>query len=112
MFNCCYRTNLTSGNITINGRPRDLKLFRSQAAYIMQDDLLQTHITVYEAMHFSVNLKIGNQLKHSEKKERVSFSFVIHGKYSDLQYCSIENYIRFHCFFLFRLRKYLKQSDC
>lgn len=67
-----YTTNLTGGSITINGHERDLKRFRSQAAYIMQDDLLQMHITVWEAMFFSVNLKIGSQLKRAEKKQRVS----------------------------------------
>lgn len=58
----------TSGIVKVNGRPRDLKLFRSQSAYIMQDDLLQNHITAWEAMYFSVNLKIGSQLKQLEKK--------------------------------------------
>lgn len=67
-----YTTNLASGTITINGQARDLKRFRNQAAYIMQDDLLQMHITVWEAMYFSVNLKIGSQLKRAEKKQRVS----------------------------------------
>lgn len=67
-----YTTNLASGTITINGHARDLKRFRGQAAYIMQDDLLQMHITVWEAMHFSVNLKIGSQLERAEKKQRVS----------------------------------------
>lgn len=66
-----YTTNLASGSIRINERSRDLKKFRSQAAYIMQDDLLPMHITVWEAMYFSVNLKIGSQLKRSEKKQRV-----------------------------------------
>lgn len=67
-----YTTSLASGSITINGRSRDLKRFRNQAAYIMQDDQLQMHITVWEAMFFSVNLKIGSQLKRAAKKERVS----------------------------------------
>lgn len=66
-----YTTNIASGRISINGRSRDLKKFRSQAAYIMQDDVLQMHITVWEAMFFSVNLKIGSQLKRGEKKQRV-----------------------------------------
>lgn len=66
------RADFTSGTITINDRPRDLKLFRNQAAYIMQDDLLHSHITAWEAMYFAVNLKIGSQLKRNEKKLRVS----------------------------------------
>lgn len=64
-------TNFASGTITVNGHPRDLKQFRRQVAYIMQDDLLQMHITAWEAMFFSVNLKIGPQLKRAEKKQRV-----------------------------------------
>lgn len=72
-----YTTKLASGTITINGKARDLKRFRSQAAYIMQDDLLQMHITVYEAMFFSVNLKVGSQLKRIEKKQRVRIAHAI-----------------------------------
>lgn len=53
-------------------------MFRSQAAYIMQDDLLQMHITAWEAMYFSVNLKIGNQLKRIEKKQRVRLISIIY----------------------------------
>lgn len=67
-----YTTNMASGTIKINGRCRDLKRFRRQVAYIMQDCELQMHINVWEAMYFSVNLKIGSQLKHDEKIERVS----------------------------------------
>lgn len=67
-----YTTKLASGTITIDGRSRDLTSFRNQTAYIMQTEVLQMHITVYEAMYFSVHLKIGSQLKLAEKKERVS----------------------------------------
>lgn len=69
------RTNLDSGNITINGQPRDLKIYRRQTGYIMQNDALHTHITAWEAMHFSVNLKIGNNLNKHEKKSRVCIVF-------------------------------------
>lgn len=67
-----YTTKITSGTIKINGRCRDIRRFRRQVAYIMQDCELQMHITVWEAMYFSVNLKIGPQLKLGEKQERVS----------------------------------------
>lgn len=66
-----YTTNLSSGTITVNGRCRDLKRFRYQSAYIMQECQLQVHLTVWEAMFFSINLKIGAHLKRTEKKERV-----------------------------------------
>lgn len=37
----------------------------------MQECQLQVHLTVWEAMFFSINLKIGAHLKRTEKKERV-----------------------------------------
>lgn len=62
-----YITKLTSGTITANGcQCEDLKI-----AYIIQDCQLQIHITVSEAMFFSMNLKVGAQLNYAEKKERV-----------------------------------------
>lgn len=67
-----FTSNLTSGTITVNGTQRDLKRFRSQAVYIMQDCQLQMLLTVSEAMFFSANLKIGGQMTYAEKKERVS----------------------------------------
>lgn len=67
-----FTTNLTNGTITVNGQNRDLNRFRSQAVYIMQDCQLQMLITVSEAMFFSANLKIGEQLTYAEKKERVN----------------------------------------
>lgn len=72
-----YTTKLFSGTITINGRSRDAKKFRNQTAYIMQDAPLQMFITVWEAMNFAVNLKIGSQLKHRDKKERVNNAYKI-----------------------------------
>lgn len=70
-----YTTNLASGTITVNGRCRDLKRFRCQSAYIMHECQLQMHLTIWEAMLFSINLKIGTQLKRNEKKERVKIAF-------------------------------------
>lgn len=67
-----FTTNFTSGTITINDQNRDLNRFRSQAAYIMQDCQLQMLITVWEAMYFSANLKLGAQLDNIEKNERVN----------------------------------------
>lgn len=61
-----------TGFISINGRERDEKKFRRQSAYIMQDHELQPMLTVLEAMYFSVNLKIGEELTQENKKKRVS----------------------------------------
>lgn len=71
---CCCRTETMNGLVTVNGRSRDLRLFRRQVAYIMQEGVLQQHITVWEAMFFSASLKIGGQMTKAEKKRRVSLS--------------------------------------
>lgn len=56
----------------MNDCPIDAKRFRRQAAYIMQDDRLQPLLTVNEAMQFSANLKIGQDLSTENKLIRVS----------------------------------------
>lgn len=60
-----------SGNVLVNGTKRDVDIFRTNLSFIKQDTDLQPFLTVSEAMHFSANLKVGNSLSRSEKKQRV-----------------------------------------
>ncbi|XP_055683532.1 ATP-binding cassette sub-family G member 4 isoform X2 [Lutzomyia longipalpis] len=66
-----YTTANVYGRVTVNGRERDLRRFRRQTAYIMQDHNLQPVLTVWEAMHFSANLKIGNEMSANKKRTRI-----------------------------------------
>ncbi|KAJ6646154.1 ATP-binding cassette subfamily G member 4 [Pseudolycoriella hygida] len=66
-----YTTHNVEGQITINGRERNLKRFRRQTAYIMQDHDLHSFINVMEAMHFSANLKVGSEMSQADKKLRI-----------------------------------------
>lgn len=59
------------GAIKVNGLFRDQKKFRHVSSYIMQDHQLHPLLTVKEAMTFSVNLKIGNEMSNEEKTKRV-----------------------------------------
>lgn len=80
-----YTTRNIQGEITVNGSPRELKKFYTQSAYIMQDTELQQFLTVMEAMHFSVNLKVGDQLGRSAKKERIKRILEAIGMYETRQ---------------------------
>uniref|UniRef100_A0A0A1XK62 ATP-binding cassette sub-family G member 1 n=1 Tax=Zeugodacus cucurbitae TaxID=28588 RepID=A0A0A1XK62_ZEUCU len=60
-----------SGDIRINGNPRDVKTYKPNVAFITQDTTLQPFLTVKEAMNFAANLKIGPQMNAMQKRERV-----------------------------------------
>ncbi|KAL6268669.1 hypothetical protein P5V15_001800 [Pogonomyrmex californicus] len=62
-----YRCTDMSGSISINGQPRDMQEFKKISCYIMQNDLLQPNLTVFEAMTFAADLKLGRKKSRSEK---------------------------------------------
>lgn len=62
-----YKTNVTEGTITMNGRERNLSTFRKLSAYIMQDNQLHSNLTVQEAMNVATNLKLSRNFSKMEK---------------------------------------------
>ncbi|TRY72483.1 hypothetical protein TCAL_01040 [Tigriopus californicus] len=56
-----YRTSNVTGEISINGKTRNLRKFRKMSCYIMQDDCLSPNLTVKEAMEIATNLKLGEE---------------------------------------------------
>ncbi|XP_043269559.1 ATP-binding cassette sub-family G member 1-like [Venturia canescens] len=66
-----YRCDGTNGSITINGCSRDVREFKKFSCYIMQEDLVQPQLTVFEAMCFAADLKLGKSLSETEKRSIV-----------------------------------------
>ncbi|KAJ3089196.1 hypothetical protein HK102_006975 [Quaeritorhiza haematococci] len=65
-------TGNQSGEILVNGKPRDLRKFRQTSAYVMQDDALFSFLTVRETLLFTSELRIsGNEVSREEKLRRV-----------------------------------------
>lgn len=56
----------------MNGKERNLSLFRKLSAYIMQDNQLHANLTVEEAMNVAANLKLGQHILRGEKMSVVS----------------------------------------
>lgn len=72
-----YRSADATGSIFINGLPRNTLNFRKISRYIMQDDLVQPHLSVHEAMVFAADLKLGDELAKEQKLTVVSVVTII-----------------------------------
>lgn len=53
-----YRSVGVTGELLVDGQPRNEQLFQSSSCYITQEDLLQPLLTVREAMDVAVSLKL------------------------------------------------------
>ncbi|XP_073989097.1 ATP-binding cassette subfamily G member 4-like isoform X2 [Rhodnius prolixus] len=62
-----YRRGDGTGSVLINGAPRDIKLFRKLSRYIMQEDVHQAGVTVFESVMISANLKLGPKISNEYK---------------------------------------------
>ncbi|XP_050431659.1 ATP-binding cassette sub-family G member 1-like [Adelges cooleyi] len=66
-----YNANNYSGTILINNKLRDIKLFKKQSCYIMQEDHLYNEFTINEAMEFAMKLKNSVLMLDSRKLKMI-----------------------------------------
>nr|VZI45355.1 unnamed protein product [Spirometra erinaceieuropaei] len=62
-----FKTRNVSGQILINSKPRDLKLFRRSSCFILQDAPLLSQLTVAEAMFCSSQLNLPRHLSSEQR---------------------------------------------
>lgn len=62
-----------TGEINVNGHPIS-KDFRKHIAYVLQDDVLFSHLTVEETLRFQALLRQPYHLSEEEKFEKVNLS--------------------------------------
>lgn len=65
----------------MNGKERNISVFRKLSAYIMQDNQLHANLTVEEAMNVAANLKLSQQVQRGEKMSVVSTRSRVYEEY-------------------------------
>ncbi|XP_069676331.1 ATP-binding cassette subfamily G member 4 [Periplaneta americana] len=66
-----YKCPESTGTVLINGEPRDMAHFHKMSCYIMQEDIVRTHISVKEAVTFAADLKLGSELTKEQKQKSI-----------------------------------------
>lgn len=67
-----YRLTGIKGSFYINGKPRELDVFRRTSAYITQDDRLQPLLTVLENMQIAADFKLRTDVPWHKKNKIVN----------------------------------------
>jgi len=65
------KKSLLTGSISINGQPKVDRLFRRISAYVTQDDILYTHLTVKETLIMAANFSLPKSTPVAEKEDFV-----------------------------------------
>mmetsp|Transcript_4887 Transcript_4887/g.13109 ORF Transcript_4887/g.13109 Transcript_4887/m.13109 type:complete len:654 (-) Transcript_4887:39-2000(-) len=62
----------TEGQILVNGKKRNPKLFKFQSAYVEQEDKIFAEITVREQIEFSARMRLPTTIPREKKEERIA----------------------------------------
>lgn len=63
--------HLVSGDVLVNGKPRDSKIFMLNSGYVVQDDIVMGTLTVRENLLFSARLRLPSEMSDDAKQRRV-----------------------------------------
>ena len=61
-----------SGEILFNGFPRDKQLWKSQCAFVEQDDVMFRNLTVQETLTYAAKLRLPSKMSRADKEKRVN----------------------------------------
>ncbi|KAK3083673.1 hypothetical protein FSP39_001247 [Pinctada imbricata] len=64
------RIPITRGEVTLNGKPMT-KALRRRVAYVLQNDIFLSNLTLYETLYFTAMIRIPDTVAHSEKLARI-----------------------------------------
>jgi ABC-type multidrug transport system ATPase subunit len=60
-----------SGDILVDGHPRNPSTWKIQCAYVEQDDIMFRNLSVYETLRYSALLRLPSIMSDNEKMDRV-----------------------------------------
>jgi len=78
-----YRMKV-SGELRLNGRPYTKHILKSMSGYVMQDDLVNAHLTVAETIMYTAELRLPRESSKEDRKFRESEVLKMMG----ITYCS------------------------
>ncbi|CAG0896638.1 unnamed protein product, partial [Darwinula stevensoni] len=79
-----YRVKGVTGKVEVNGRERDLRVFRHLSTYIPQQDHVIPTLTVMESMLVAASLKLPSSVSHKDKLTAVEEIL----KHLGIQHCA------------------------
>jgi ATP-binding cassette, subfamily G (WHITE), member 2 len=61
---------VVTGDIFLNGKPISKQTLKSMSGYVMQDDLIHSHLTVGETLSYTAALRMAKGTTRVQRKER------------------------------------------
>jgi ABC-type molybdenum transport system ATPase subunit/photorepair protein PhrA len=83
-----FRMNVT-GDIRLNGEAYSKYQLKSMSGYVMQDDLIHSHLTVVETLSYTAELRMPSTSTAAERKDREEYVMKLMGICKFFCVCSL-----------------------